>query len=75
MLQLPPGNQSPCKIYVVKVGKKMAKSLTVRYPAQFYFQGKNPDPENPGKIRIPNLRFWMSETKKGQQKVVFYGVI
>ena len=39
--QLLPVNQIAYIIYVVKVGKKLASSLTVHNPAQFLFPGKN----------------------------------
>ena len=41
VLQLPPGNQTFYKIYAVKVGKKMAQSLTPRKSPQIFFPGKN----------------------------------
>ena len=39
--QLLPGNQTAYIIYVVKVGNKMAKSLTLPKSAQYFFPGKN----------------------------------
>ena len=41
MLQLPPANQTAYIIYVVKVGKKLAKSWTVYKSLQTKIPGKN----------------------------------
>ena len=75
VLHLPPPDQTAYIIYVVKVGKKLAKSLTSRKSAHSFFPGKKPDPENPGKIGILNLRHLMSETMNGHQKLELFGVI
>ena len=41
MLQLPPANQTAYIIYVVKVGKKLAKSWTIYKSLQTKILGKN----------------------------------
>ena len=41
VLQLPPANQTAYIIYVVKVGKKLAKSWTICNPLQTKIPGKN----------------------------------
>ena len=41
VLHIPPHNQTLHKIYVVKVGKKMAQSLTPRKSSQFFYREKN----------------------------------
>ena len=56
VLQFPPGNRrTDIGLFGNKINK-MAESLTARKTAQFFFRGKKPDPEIPGKIRVSN--FW-----------------
>lgn len=60
MLQLPPGKESFYIIYVVKVGKKLAKSWTIYKSLQTKILGKNWI----RKIRkIPDIKFLIFEVR------------
>ena len=50
----------------------MADCLTLRKSAQFFFSGKKPDPEIPGKILELNFTYLGSDFQNRQQKLLIY---
>ena len=74
---LPASASEPNCIYNLcsKNGQKNGKEFDRAQACPIFFPGKKPDPENPGKFRIPNFEIFWSDFDNGQQKLLFYGVI
>ena len=58
-----------------KSGQKFGKEFDKPQVPPIFFSGKKPDLENPGKFRILNFLYLMTDFKNGQQKVAIYGII